>query len=117
MLDVTLIRQQPEQFRETRTTVERLRGERRRISAEIAAHRRAGTEAHDLQVHDLQVHDLQAHDLQVTATALADQVAQAETELTRLTREHQQFLDALPNLPDADVLAGGKENNAVVRTV
>jgi seryl-tRNA synthetase len=125
MLDVTLIRQQPEQvrealrkravdadlpaflaldarFRETRTTVERLRGERKRISAEIAAHRRTGTAADDLQA---------------TATALADQVTEAEAELAQLAREHQQFLDALPNLPDEDVIAGGKESNEVVRTV
>lgn len=125
MLDVTLIRQQPEQvrealrkravdtdlpaflaldtrFRDTRTAVERLRGERKRISAEIAAHRRAGTPADDLRT---------------TASTLADQVTKAEGELAQLAREHQQFLDALPNLPDEDVIAGGKENNEVVRTV
>ncbi|WP_416966082.1 serine--tRNA ligase [Streptomyces sp. Agncl-13] len=125
MLDVTLIRQQPERvrealrkravdadlpaflaldarFRDTRTAVERLRGERKRISAEIAAHRRAGTTADDLQT---------------TASTLAGQVTKAEGELAQLAREHQQFLDALPNLPDEDVVAGGKENNEVVRTV
>nr|WSY54409.1 serine--tRNA ligase [Streptomyces sp. NBC_00886] len=125
MLDVTLIRQQPEQvrealrkravdadipaflaldtrFRETRTAVERLRGERRRISAEIAVRRRAGTAADELQV---------------TATTLAGQVTEAEAELAQLACEHQQFLDALPNLPDEDVAAGGKEHNEVVRTV
>jgi seryl-tRNA synthetase len=89
-------------FRDTRTAVERLRGERRRISAEIAARRRAGTTADDLQT---------------TASTLADQVTKAEGELAQLAREHQQFLDALPNLPDEDVIAGGKENNEVVRTV
>ncbi|WP_405840725.1 serine--tRNA ligase [Streptomyces sp. NBC_01518] len=125
MLDVTLIRQQPERvrealrkravdadlpaflaldtrFRDTRTAVERLRGERKRISAEIAARRRTGTTADDLQT---------------TASTLADQVTKAEGELAQLAREHQQFLDALPNLPDEDVIAGGKENNEVVRTV
>ena len=125
MLDVTLIRQQPERvrealrkravdadlpaflaldtrFRDTRTAVERLRGERKRISAEIAARRRTGTTADDLQA---------------TASTLADQVTKAEGELARLAREQQQFLDALPNLPDEDVIAGGKENNEVVRTV
>ena len=125
MLDVTLIRQQPERvrealrkravdadvpgflaldtrFRETRTAVERLRGERKRISAEIAARRRTGTTADDLQA---------------TASTLADQVTKAEGELAQLAREQQQFLDALPNLPDEDVIAGGKENNEVVRTV
>ncbi|MEV6481039.1 serine--tRNA ligase [Streptomyces sp. NPDC051576] len=126
MLDVTLIRQQPERvrealrkravdadlpaflaldtrFREARTVVERLRGERRRISAEIALRRRAGTAADD--------------DLRATATALADQVTEAEAELAQLAGEHQRFLDALPNLPDDDVVAGGKEHNEVVRVV
>lgn len=123
MLDVTLIRQHPDrvqdalrkravdadltaflaldtEFREARTAVERLRGERRRISADIAALRRAGTPADGRQAE---------------AKALTDRLTDAETGLTRLAREHQTFLDALPNLPDDDVVAGGKENNQVVR--
>ncbi|MER6425245.1 serine--tRNA ligase [Streptomyces sp. NPDC001137] len=125
MLDVTLIRNHPDQaraalakravdadipaflaldaaFREARTAVERLRGERRRISADIAVRRRAGENADELQA---------------AAGALADQLAQAEAGLDRLARRHQDFLDALPNLPDDDVVAGGKENNQVVRAV
>ncbi|MDQ0601222.1 seryl-tRNA synthetase [Streptomyces canus] len=123
MLDVTLIRQHPDRvqdalrkravdadiptflaldaaFREARTAVERLRGERRRISADIAVRRRAGEAAEELQA---------------DAKELTDRLAAAETELARLTREHRTFLDALPNLPDDDVVAGGKENNQVVR--
>ncbi|MEU6374135.1 serine--tRNA ligase [Streptomyces sp. NPDC046909] len=123
MLDVTLIRQHPDRvraalrkravdadlpaflaldtaFREARTAVERLRGERRRISADIAVRRRAGEPAEELQAR---------------AKELTDRLTDTETELTRLAREHQDFLDALPNLPDDDVVAGGKENNEVVR--
>ncbi|MEU9913287.1 serine--tRNA ligase [Streptomyces sp. NPDC051001] len=123
MLDVTLIRQHPDRvrdalrkravdadipvflaldaaFREARTAVERLRGERRRISADIAVRRRAGEAAEELQA---------------DAKELTDRLAAAETELARLAREHRTFLDALPNLPDDDVVAGGKENNQVVR--
>ncbi|MEV6944426.1 serine--tRNA ligase [Streptomyces sp. NPDC051172] len=125
MLDVTRIRQHPETvrdalrkravdadipaflaldaaFRETRTAVERLRGERRRISADIAVRRRAGEAAEELQA---------------AAGALADRLTEAEAGLDRLARRHQDFLDALPNLPDDDVVAGGKENNQVVRAV
>ncbi|MGW2722811.1 serine--tRNA ligase [Streptomyces sp. NPDC001492] len=125
MLDVTLIRNRPDQvraalakravdadipaflaldaaFREARTAVERLRGERRRISADIAVLRRAGESAEELQA---------------AAGALADRLAAAEAGLDRLARRHQDFLDALPNLPDDDVVAGGKENNQVVRAV
>ncbi|MFJ2234719.1 serine--tRNA ligase [Streptomyces sp. NPDC087859] len=123
MLDVTLIRQHPDRvqdalrkravdadipaflaldatFREARTAVERLRGERRRISADIAVRHRTGQAAEELRA---------------GAKELTDRLAAAETELTRLAREHRTFLDALPNLPDDDVVAGGKEHNQVVR--
>ena len=86
MLDVTLIRQHPDTvrdalrkravdadipaflaldaaFREARTAVERLRGERRRISADIAVRRRAGETAEELQA---------------AAGDLADRLTQAE---------------------------------------
>lgn len=125
MLDVTLIRNHPDQvrdglrkravdpdlpgflaldtaFREARTAVERLRGERRRVSAEIAVRRREG---------------IPADDLQATAGPLAGQLADAEARLGELAGRHQEFLDGLPNLPDDDVAAGGKENNEVVRVV
>ncbi|MFE6172579.1 serine--tRNA ligase [Streptomyces sp. NPDC056464] len=125
MLDVTLIRNHPDQvrdalrkravdpdipgflvldaaFREARTAVERLRGERRRISAEIAVHRRT---------------DAPADELRAEAKALTGRLTEAEEDLARLGARHQEFLDALPNLPDDDVVAGGKENNEVVRVV
>lgn len=125
MLDVTLIRQHPDQvlaglrkrgadpdipaflaldaeFREARAAVERLRGERRRISAEIAERRRT---------------DAPAAELRAGAGELAGRLAEAEAGLAGLAARHQEFLDALPNLPDPDVVAGGKENNEVVRVV
>lgn len=125
MLDVTLIRQHPDQvreglrkrgvdadipaflaldaeFREARTAVERLRGQRRRISAEIAARRRT---------------DAPADELQAEARTLTDQLAEAEAGLSQLAARHQEVLDALPNLPDDDVAAGGKEDNEIVRSV
>lgn len=133
MLDVTLIRNHPDhvhdalrkrgldvdipafltldtQLRETRTTVERLRAERRRISTEIAARRREGGAA---EVAD----DLHVADLQTQAKALAQRLAQAEVGLKRVEGVWREFLDGLPNLPDEDVVAGGKENNRVLRTV
>lgn len=38
-----------------------------------------------------------------------------EESLTPLDKKINIFLEALPNLPDEDVLAGGKENNKVIR--
>ena len=125
MLDVTLIRTQPDQvraalrkravdadipaflaldtaFHEARAAVERLRGERRRISADIAVRRRGGDPAEGLRAE---------------AATLADRLTDAEARLAELAARHREFLDALPNLPDDDVVAGGKENNEVVRTV
>ncbi|MEV6053233.1 serine--tRNA ligase [Streptomyces sp. NPDC052107] len=124
MLDVTLIRQHPrrvreglakrgldvdldtflaldERLREARTALERLRGERRRVSADIAARRRAGEPADELLDR---------------AVELADRVAETTAAHGRLDAEHRAFLDGLPNLPDPDVPAGGKEHNEVVRT-
>ncbi|MGF0171389.1 serine--tRNA ligase [Streptomyces sp. Marseille-Q5077] len=136
MLDVTLIRTHPDQvraalrkravapdipafltldtaFREARTTVERLRGERRRISTEIAALRREGTPAGERPAAAVPP----TEELHATAKALTDELARAEARLVELGARHQEFLDALPNLPDDDVVAGGKECNQVVRTV
>jgi seryl-tRNA synthetase len=124
MLDVTLIRQHPERvreglakrgldvdldsflaldrrLRETRTALERLRGERRRVSAGIAARRRAGEPADELLA---------------AAADLADRVAETAAAHGGLDAEHRAFLDGLPNLPEPDVPAGGKEHNEVVRT-
>ncbi|MGW6736836.1 serine--tRNA ligase [Streptomyces sp. NPDC055013] len=136
MLDVTLIRTHPDQvraalrkravapdipafltldtaFREARATVERLRGERRRISTRIAALRREGTPAGEGRAAALPP----TEELHATAKALTDELARAEARLVDLGARHQEFLDALPNLPDDDVVAGGKECNQVVRTV
>ncbi|MGQ4360480.1 serine--tRNA ligase [Streptomyces sp. SAS_272] len=131
MLDVTLIRRHPDrvrdalrkrgvdaglpaflaldaEFREAHAAVERLRAERRRVSSEIAAHRRADAGAAAVP------QDVAG--LLADAARLADRVAEAEAAFALLARRHQDVLDALPNLPDDDVPAGGKEGNEVVRT-
>ncbi|MEU9281927.1 serine--tRNA ligase [Streptomyces sp. NPDC048341] len=125
MIDVTLIRDNPahvqqalakrdvhvdldgflqldDDYRHTRADVERLRGERKRISGEIAKLQRAGEDAADLHPE---------------ATAVGNNLTAAETKLAELEQARRAFLDPLPNLPDAEVPAGGKENNEVVREV
>ncbi|MGW1053466.1 serine--tRNA ligase [Streptomyces sp. NPDC001155] len=125
MIDVTLIRQNPDyvqealakravhvdldaflrlddDYRAVRTEVERLRGDRKRISGDIAKRQRAGEGAGNLHPE---------------ATAVSEQLTAAETRCAELEQARQAFLDPLPNLPDADVPAGGKENNEVVREV
>ncbi|MER5995448.1 serine--tRNA ligase [Streptomyces viridosporus] len=123
MIDVTLIRQNPvhvqqalakravhvdldeflhldDDYRQMRAEVERLRGERKRISGEIAKRQRTGEDVAGLHG---------------GATAVGEQLTAAETRLTELDQARRAFLDPLPNLPDADVPAGGKENNEVIR--
>ncbi|MDD2533508.1 MAG: serine--tRNA ligase [Eubacteriales bacterium] len=45
---------------------------------------------------------------------ISDQISTLDAELSTIESEQQNFLDALPNLPADDVIAGGKENNQVV---
>jgi len=47
---------------------------------------------------------------------VAERTRQLETDFAAVDAKVADFLAALPNLPDPDVAAGGKENNAVVRT-
>ncbi|MFF9154254.1 serine--tRNA ligase [Streptomyces sp. NPDC014846] len=123
MIDVTLIRQNPahvqqalakravhvdldeflrldDDYRQVRADMERLRGERKRISGEIAKRQRVGEGVASLHGE---------------ASAVGEQLTAVEARLIELEQARQVFLDPLPNLPDADVLAGGKENNEVIR--
>ena len=123
MLDITLIRDHPqrveqalakravhvdlnaflaldEQYRNGRTEAETLRADRKRISREIAR---------------LDPVDPLAVAKRTEATEVGARLAALEKQLTSLTGERQAFLDQLPNLPDEDVPAGGKEQNQVIR--
>ncbi|WP_274917894.1 serine--tRNA ligase [Streptomyces sp. WZ-12] len=125
MLDINLIRTQPEyvraalakravhldvdaflrldhELREVRREVERLRGERNAISGEIARRQRAGAAVEDVHAQ---------------AKLLIGQLGETEQRLRGLEEAHRAFLEPLPNVPDDDVPAGGKENNHVVHTV
>lgn len=125
MLDVTLIREHPEhvqralakrgvrvdlagflevdgEFRRIRTEIERLRADRRVRSEQVARLRREGGASDDLVAE---------------AQAIGARVAEREARLAELEAARADFLDPLPNLPDDDVLPGGKENNEVLRHV
>ncbi|MFJ1931616.1 serine--tRNA ligase [Kitasatospora sp. NPDC088160] len=123
MLDITVIREHPqrveralarravhvdlgdflaldEKYRHGTTEVETLRAGRKQISREIAR---------------LDQADPAAAAKRAEATELGTRLAALEEQLTALAGERQAFLDQLPNLPDDDVPAGGKEQNQVVR--
>ena len=46
---------------------------------------------------------------------MADRVKQLDEKQTELENQIEKFMLALPNLPADDVVAGGKENNQVVK--
>lgn len=47
---------------------------------------------------------------------VAEQIKGLDSELALVNDKQTSFLQALPNLPDDDLLAGGKENNKVIST-
>lgn len=47
---------------------------------------------------------------------VAEQIKGLDSELASVNEKQTTFLQALPNLPDDDLLAGGKENNQVIST-
>ena len=46
---------------------------------------------------------------------LSAQVKEADAKIGELEAKQKELIYAIPNLPDEDLVAGGKENNAVVR--
>ncbi len=46
---------------------------------------------------------------------LSAQVKEADVKIGELEAKQKELIYAIPNLPDEDLVAGGKENNAVVR--
>lgn len=55
--------------------------------------------------------------IQAEMRALGDQIAAVDGQLAEVEGEQRRVLLSLPNLPAPDVVAGGKENNAVVKVV
>ena len=49
--------------------------------------------------------------------AIAAEIKQTEVELAELDKKIHDFLAELPNIPDDDLLGGGKENNKVIRVI
>ena len=124
MIDVNLIRQNPQAIRERYlrrgkdidfteflkldeerkaliAQTEAMKAERNRVSAEVPKLKKAGQD--------------------VSATiaemkALGDKISEADASLNAVNDKIRDFLLRLPNLPDEDLLAGGKENNRPIKT-
>jgi len=65
------------------------------------------------------VTSIRAHDLSegTLITFGHEEIKDLETQLGALESKIHDFLARLPNLPDEDVKAGGKEHNEIVRAV
>ena len=124
MLDINLIRENPEKVKESlkkklwdadftellkwdaerKTLIQLVEGnkaEMNRLSATVPAAKKAGE---DVSV------------IFAKVKQIAKENADKEEELKVLDTKIKDFLAELPNLPDDDLLGGGKENNKPIRT-
>ena len=125
MIDINLIREKPEyvkealkkklwdtdftellewdkQKRELMQVVENNKAEMNKLSASVPAAKKAGE---DVSLIFKRVKEISAKN------------AEFEEKLKELDEKIFNFLAALPNIPDDDLVGGGKENNKVIRTV
>ena len=122
MLDINLIRENPEyvkealkkklwdtdfsellswdkEKRELLKVVEDNKAEMNRLSASVPAAKKAGE---DVSKIFMQVKEI------------AKKNAEFEAKLEQISAKMTEFLEALPNIPDDDLVGGGKENNKVI---
>jgi seryl-tRNA synthetase len=124
MLDIKLIRDQPEQVRaallkrldtidfsellgwdESRrsalATLEAKRNRRNDVSAAVPALKKTGADVQPVFAE---------------MKTLGNEIKTLETELAQVDAKIHDFMARLPNMPDDDVLAGGKEHNQILST-
>lgn len=100
-IDFTDFLQLDEQRKQLIASTEAMKAERNKVSAEIPKLKKAGQD--------------------VSATiaemkTLGDKIAEQDAELAVVNEKIRDFLLRLPNLPDEDLLEGGKENNVPIKT-
>ncbi|MDD4290738.1 MAG: serine--tRNA ligase [Clostridia bacterium] len=87
------------QRRQSVAEVEALKAERNKVSAEIPKLKKEGKDVTEIFARMRQI---------------GDDIAQGDANLAELGDKINEFLYALPNLPDEDLVAGDKENNVVI---
>lgn len=124
MLDIKLIRERPDEVRaallkrgaafdfsellrwdEARraalVSLEAKRNQRNDVSAKVPALKKAGADVQPVFAE---------------MKALGNEIKALESEVDELDQKAHDFLAGLPNVPDPDVLAGGKEHNEIIGT-
>lgn len=81
--------------------VESLKAEKNKASAEVPALKKEGKDTQEVFAR---------------MKTLGDKVVELDSQLENITEQVNEILLGLPNMPDDDVVAGGKENNKVVKT-
>lgn len=99
-LDFTELLQWDKERRDILVQVETLQSRRNFVSKEIAQLKREGKNADEFFNETKE---------------LGNSIKELENNLGPLEEKITDFIERLPNLPDEDVLPGGKENNKVVR--
>ena len=124
MLDIKLIREQPDLVREgllkrhaavdfsellgweesrraVLVALEAKRNQRNDVSAKVPGLKKAGADVQPVFAE---------------MKALGNEIKNLEGEVAELEQKVHDFLAGLPNIPDPDVVAGGKENNQIIDT-
>ncbi len=100
-VDFTVFLHQDETRRRMIHATEVLKAEKNKISAQIPILKKEGR-------------DVAAIFAKIKEDS--EQIKRNDEVIAAIDREAEEFLSSLPNIPDDDVLPGGKENNAVVRS-
>ena len=100
-VDLTEILEIDAKRRVLQQDVETKKAERNKVSAEVPKLKKAGQDVAPIIAE---------------MKALGDEIAVLDKELNELTARINYLLMCLPNLPDEDLLAGGKENNKPIYT-
>jgi seryl-tRNA synthetase len=122
MLDIKKIRENPEKVREA--LLKRLDNlsfdellqwdsQRRQIIQEVESLRNE-RKATSTKIPQLKKSGQDVSTLIVRMSEVASRISELDAELRDLENKIEDFMSRLPNIPDADVPAGGKENNIVL---
>lgn len=99
-IDFTAFLQLDEERKSLIAKVEGMKAERNKVSGQIPQLKKAGQDVSGVIAE---------------MKALGDKIAELDTELNAVNEKIRDFLLRLPNLPDDDLLAGGKENNKPIK--
>ena len=99
-IDFAPFLQLDEQRKQLIATVEAMKAQRNKVSAEVPKLKKQGLDVSQT------ISEMKA---------LGEKISQQDALLAQVNAQIRDFLLRLPNLPDEDLVAGGKENNQVVK--